>query len=164
MLPSWENRPVTVANLLNPAFCGEIIRIMLKAYKTETNKSLPFELVFLVLPLVLHKQSRESLPSTTSKNFYEWLEENTMTKIYLVDKIKNIVSYTREAILFLIYHEAININSNGELDFVPYRKSSLNYFNNEEIEDIYKKAKMIGKWFGKIGDTKTIYAAIGIKP
>ena len=130
MLPSWENRPVTVANLLNPAFCGEIIRIMLKAYKTETNKSLPFELVFLVLPLVLHKQSRESLPSTTSKNFYEWLEENTMTKIYLVDKIKNIVSYTREAILFLIYHEAININNNGELDFVPYRKSSLNYFKS----------------------------------
>ncbi len=87
-----------------------------------------------------------------------------MTKIYLVEKIKNLVSYTREAILFLIYHEAININNNGELDFVPYRKSSLNYFNNEEIEDIYKKAKMIGKWFGKVGDTKTVYAAIGIKP
>ena len=71
-----------------------------------------------------------------SQFFYEWLEENTMTKIYLVEKIKNLVSYTREAILFLIYHEAININNNGELDFVPYRKSSLNYFNNEEIEDI----------------------------
>ena len=37
MLPSWENRPVTVANLLNPAFCGEIIRIMLKAYKIFMN-------------------------------------------------------------------------------------------------------------------------------
>ena len=33
-----------------------------------------------------------------------------------------------------------------------------------ERRDIYKKAKIIGKWFGKVGDTKTIYAAIGIKP
>lgn len=164
MIPAWENRPITVANLLNPAFCGEIIRVMVKAYKSETNQALPFELTFLVLPLVLHKQSRDSLPSMTSKNFYEWLEENTMTKIYLVNKIKNLVPYTREAILFLIYHESININRDGELDFVPYRKSSLNYLNDEEIKIIYKKAQMLGKWLGKAGDTKTIYASIGIKP
>lgn len=164
MIPNWENRPITVANLLNPAFCGEIIRIMIKAYKSETEKALPFELTFLVLPLVLHKQSRDSLPSTTSKNFYEWLEENTMTKIHLVNKIKSLVPYTRESILFLIYHEAININNDGELDFIAYRKSSLSYINNEEIQTIYKKAQMLGKWLGKVGNTKTIYAAIGIKP
>lgn len=164
MIPNWENRPITVANLLNPAFCGEIIRIMIKAYKSETEKAFPFELTFLVLPLVLHKQSRDSLPSTTSKNFYEWLEENTMTKIHLVNKIKSLVSYTREAILFLIYHEAININNDGELDFIAYRKSSLSYINDEEIQTIYKKAQMLGKWLGKAGNTKTIYAAIGIKP
>jgi len=164
MIPNWENRPVTVAHLLNPAFCGEIIRIMVKAYKTETKKALPFELTFLVLPIILHKQSRESLPSKTSKNFYEWLEENTMTKIHFVNKIKSLVPYTREAILFLIYHEAINITDNGELDFIAYRKFSLNYLNNEEISSIYSKAQMFGKWLGKSGDTKTIYASIGIKP
>lgn len=164
MIPNWENRPVTVANLLNPAFCGEIIRILIKAYKSETDKALPFELTFLVLPLVLHKQSRDSLPSTTSKNFYEWLEENTMTKIHLVNKIKSLVPYTRESILFLIYHEAININNEGELDFIKYRKSSLSYINDEEIQTIYKKAQMLGKWLAKAGDTKTIYSAIGIKP
>jgi len=164
MIPTWDNRPVTVANLLNPAFCGEIIRIVLKAYKSETLKALPFELTFLVLPLILHKQSRESLPSTTGKNFYEWLEENTMTKIYLVNKIKNLVPYTREAILFLIYHEAITVNHDGALEFITYRKSSLNYLNKEEIQTVYKKAHMLGKWLGKAGDTKTIYASIGIKP
>lgn len=164
MIPSWENRPATVANLLNPAFCGEIIRVMLKAYYSETNKALPFELTFLVLPLVLHKQSRESLPSSSSKNFYEWLEENTMTKIYLVEKVQHLVPYTREAILFLIYHTAVNFNAHGGLEPIPYRKSSLQYLNSEDIITIYKKAQLVGKWLGKAGDTKTIYASIGIKP
>ncbi len=164
MIPKWTDRPVTVANLLNPAFCGEILRVMIQAYEKETKKTMPFEIAFLVLPLVLHKKSRDTLPKTISKNFYEWLEENTMTKISLVSKIKDLLPYTREAILFLIYHNAIKISDNGELEFVKYRKSSLNYINDSEVQEIYKKSQMLGKWLSKAGSTKTIYASIGIKP
>jgi len=164
MIPKWEDRPVTVANLLNPAFCGEILRLVIKEYEKESGDKTPFELLFLVLPLVLHKQSRESLPATTSKNFYEWLEENTMTKININNKVKSLVPYTREAILFLIYHKAIKINENGKLEFVKYRKTSLPYIDDNEVKDIFKKSSMLGKWFSKIGNTKTIYASIGIKP
>ena len=164
MIPKWEDRPVTVANLLNPAFCGEILRLVIKEYEKESGDKIPFELLFLVLPLVLHKQSRESLPSTTSKNFYEWLEENTMTKININTKVKSLVPYTREAILFLIYHKAITINENGKFEFVKYRKCRLPYIDDNEVKDIFKKSSMLGKWLSKIGNTKTIYASIGIKP
>jgi len=164
MIPKWKDRPIIVSNLLNPAFCGEILRLAMKAYEKETGKKTPFELLFLVLPLVLHKKSRDSLPTTTSKNFYEWLEENTMTKINISNKIKSLVPYTREAILFLLYHEAIKINENGKLEFVKYRKPSLDYINDYEVKDIFKKSLMLGKWLGKVGNTKTIYASIGIKP
>lgn len=164
MIPNWKERPTIVANLLNPAFCGEIIRIAIKSYTDEHNQPMPFPLLFLILPLVLQKQTREKLPATTSKKIYEWLEENTVIKIHLSKKVKNLVPYTREAILFLIYHEAIKINDNGKLEYIKYRKKSINYIQDEEIQNIYKKSQMIGKWFTRIGDTKTIYASIGIKP
>jgi len=164
MIPKWKDRPVTVANLLNPAFCGEILRTTMKSYSTETDKAFPYALSFLILPFLLNNQIREVLPTKTSKKFYEWLEENTIIRINLANNIKNLVPYTRDSILFLIYHESLKINNNGELEINKYRKKQLNYIADKELEDIYKKAIMFGKWLSKMGNIKTIYVMLGIKP
>ena len=164
MIPKWEDRPVVVANLLNPAFCGEVLRIGIKAYTKETNQGLPFSLTFLFLPILLHKETRERFPKSVSTKFYEWLEENAMVKIFIGTRIKNLVPYTRESIQFLIYYEAISINNKAELELISYRKKAIQYKNSNEIEDIYKKAEMLGKWLGRTGNIKTIYSLIGIKP
>ncbi|MDQ7084394.1 MAG: DUF6521 family protein [Sulfurovum sp.] len=108
MIPQWENRPVVIANLLNPAFCGEVLRIAIKAYQKETNHGLPFAVTFLFLPLLLDKNTRDRFPKTTTSKFYQWLEENAVVKIFIGTRIKNLVPYTREAIQFLIYYDAIN--------------------------------------------------------
>jgi len=164
MIPKWEDRPMVVANLLNPAFCGEVLRIGIKAYTKETNQGLPFSLTFLFLPILLHKETRERFPKSVSTNFYEWLEENAIVKIFIGTRIKNLVPYTREGMQFLIYYEAIKINNQAELELISYRKKKVLYKNSNEIEDIYKKAEMLGKWLGKTGNIKTIYSLIGIKP
>jgi len=52
MLPNWENRPEITANLVNPAFCSEIMRECVNAYKIETKENFPFALSVLVLPLI----------------------------------------------------------------------------------------------------------------
>ncbi len=164
MIPKWEDRPIVVANLLNPSFCGEILRAVIKAYTKETSQGLPFTLTFLVLPILLNKETRERFPKSVSTKFYEWLEENAIVKIFIGTRIKNLVPYTREGIQFLIYYEAININNKAELELIPYRKKTIQYKNSNEIEDIYKKAEMLGKWLGRTGDITTIYSLIGIKP
>ena len=164
MIPKWEDRPVVVANLLNPAFCGEILRIGIKAYQKETGKGLPFALAFLFLPLLLHKETREKFPKKVSKNFYEWIEENAIVKIFIGQRIKELVPYTREGIQFLIYYEAINIDNYARLETISYQKKQLNYKNDNEIKEIYTKAKMLGKWFSRIGDIHTIYTILGIRP
>ncbi len=164
MIPKWEDRPVVVANLLNPAFCGEILRIAIKAYTKETKQGLPFSLTFLFLPILLHEETRNRLPKSVSKNFYEWFEENAIVKIFIGNRIKNFVPYTRESLQFLIYYEAIKINNQAELELVPYSRRKIGYRNSNEIDDIYKKAEMLGKWLGRSGNIKTIYSLLGIKP
>ena len=94
----------------------------------------------------------------------KWLEENAIVKIFIGTRIKNLVPYTRESIQFLIYYDAININTKAELELISYRKKAIQYKNSNEIEDIYKKAEMLGKWLGRTGNIKTIYSLIGIKP
>jgi len=38
MIPKWQNRPIIVANLYNPAFCGEVLRVAIKSYEKEKKK------------------------------------------------------------------------------------------------------------------------------
>lgn len=166
MIPKWEDRPVIVANLLNPAFCGSVLRIAIQAYQKETDKAFPFELIFLILPFILHKNTRDSLPTKSSKKFYEWIEDNSSIKIHITQRIKNLVPYSREAILFLLYHQVIEINELGQICVTPTtsRKKSIKVLNDDEWTSIQKKAEMFGKWLSKAGNSKTIFAIIGIKP
>lgn len=162
-IPKWQDRSIVVSNLLNPAFCGEILRLSIKAYNKESEKGFPFALSFLILPILLNKETRDNLPKTATKKFYEWLEDNVQVKINLANQIKNLTPYTRESLLFLIYHEKLKINDIGKLEFTGSKQKKIDY-SIDEIKEIFKKANMIGKWFAKTGDIKTIYALVGIKP
>lgn len=164
MLPNWENRPTIVANLLNPAFCGEVLRITMQSYEKQKKEAFPYPLAFIVLPILLHKNIRHSLPKTSTTKFYDWLEEDDSTRLYLPKKIKNLVPYTNESIRFLIYHNAIKFDESTNLIVSKHRKKKIEYSNNSEITLIFNKSKMFGKWLTSIGDVKTIYSLIGIKP
>ena len=50
-MENWEDRSKIVANLLNPAFCGEILRRAIVSYnENEENMLFPFSLLYLILP------------------------------------------------------------------------------------------------------------------
>lgn len=51
-MENWEDRSKIVANLLNPAFCGEILRRAIASYNdNEENMLFPFSLLYLILPI-----------------------------------------------------------------------------------------------------------------
>jgi hypothetical protein len=161
MLPNWEERPLTVANLLNPAFCGEVIRRCITEYQKINSVGLPFQLAFLVLPIILNKQIRESLPKTSGKNFVAWIEENQIIKKDLPNIIKNIVPYSQESIMFLMMYEIIKINENGNFE-VMTKSKPINEEN--EVTDCYKKSELLGKLFAKAETSQFIFINLGIKP
>mgnify|MGYP000535543387 FL=1 len=61
----WSERAQEIAFLLNPAFCGRILYSTIKTYANNSHRALPFPLIYLVLPLVLHKSTREKINSRT---------------------------------------------------------------------------------------------------
>ncbi len=66
MMDRWEDRPTEVANLLNPAFTGALLRRSLEAYSTEIRSGMPFGLAFLVLPMSLHPGTARRFPPGSS--------------------------------------------------------------------------------------------------
>lgn len=162
MLPNWEKRPEITANLLNPAFCSEIIRVCVSAYKLEKNSNFPFALTFLVLPLILNNRIRERLPKTKKNTIHGWINKNEDLKIGLADNISSFIPFTKETIMFALSHNTIGIDEFGNIDIKP-RSLKLKP-EDEEIKSCIKKAEIIGKIFSKSGNPLTIYSIFGIKP
>ena len=162
MLPPWKERSQIVANLANPAFCGKIIHNCIKGYKDEGNPSFPFALSFFVLPLILHKQTRDCLPSSSRKTLHTWLDENNQLKINLAGRIKSYMPFTKETIMFLIASNAVTINEKGEIEANSIKSTFTTEEDNDELLDCFKKAQLLGKILAKSGNISTIYSIIGV--
>lgn len=160
----WEERPITTANLLNPAFCGELIRRCADSYYEETNKPVPYVLLFLMLPIILHKTTRDSLPKTSRKSLHEWLEKNQFVKIGFVDRCQQMVPFVKEALMFLLQNNAIEFDEKGNISVLKFQMKKINEMHATEINECYNKSKLIGKLLAKSGKPETIYSLFGVKP
>lgn len=166
MLATWEERSVISANLLNPAFCGEVLRRTIWSFnQNDKDENMPFSLAFLVLPIVLHKDTREKMPLRSSTYFHSWVDSNEQLFIDFANRVKLLTPYTKESIMFLLKHNAILINDNGGFEVVePYRKRNVRGDSIEEVNSILKKAELLGKWLRLTGNPQTIYMFLKIKP
>lgn len=164
MLPTWEQRSIITANLLNPAFCGEIIRLATSSYEKKAGKPLAFPLSFLILPLVLHKKTRDTLPKTIATKLHDWLSSNDELKIGMAERIKYLVPYTRETILFLLFHEVLSLDNAGQLTVTSTSKVQYPDSLTEEIHEILKKSQSIGRWMAVFPRESMVYTMFGIQP
>ncbi|TDX44478.1 three component ABC system middle component [Orenia marismortui] len=163
-MKSWQDKPVEVSYLLNPSFCGELFRRSMKKYKNVTSNNLPYPLIFLILPIVLHKVTRDKMPSTARKKMHTWLQENPEVKINFAKRANNLVPITKETIIFLLQLNAIEIDDKGNLKLKNYRRKNITSQKEGEVANCYRKAEIIGHWFGKMEKVSTIYTMWGVRP
>lgn len=159
----WDLRPKEVAHLLNPAFCAILLRESAVGYQKETGRGMPYPLSFLVLPIVLHAPSRNVLPRTIAKKLHAWIEENQMARVRFVERVRSLVSHTKESIIFACNGRILEILDSGGLAHLG-RQPKLPWGHNSESFFCCQKAHFLGRWFGHSGDLSTIFAIWGIKP
>ncbi|WP_287818152.1 three component ABC system middle component [Bacteroides sp.] len=164
-MEQWENRSPIAANLLNPAFCGEIIRRTITAYNDNDEKLLfSYSLMPLVLPILLHKKTRDKMPMRSSTYFHHWVDENEPLFLNFADRVKELLPYSKEALMFLLSHRCASITDDGKIEIQNYRKRNLRGENTDEVQSIFKKAELLGKWLRLTGNEQTIYMFLKIRP
>lgn len=159
----WNERSKEVAYLLNPAFCGRIIYNTVKTYGETIHRAFPFPLTYLILPLVLQKNSRELINSRTQMLI--WTQRYPETLIDFPKRARELVPITNEAIELLLQAGLLQLTNNGELEVVQTIKAlSKTKYTNDEIKDCISKSEHIAKWFATAGKAETIYICLGVKP
>ncbi len=164
MIKEWEDRTAMLANLLNPAFCGEILRRFIKSYNDNCENQTSFLLCFIVLPFVLHKETREQLPKSTNTHLLTWIDSKDALFIDFPNRVRDLKPYTKEALIFLLNQQAINFIEEYKIEVVAFRKKKFNGEDTEEAEEIFKKAEFLGKWLTKADDIKTLFSFLRITP
>ncbi len=159
----WDQRPVEIRNLFNPAYCGLILDRSFRGYQEEDPRGMPFSLTMLILPLCLHKQSRELLMQGNRRYFLKVASDHPELLVDFSRRTTDLLPFTFEALGFLMQLGAFTVASDGRLAPVSagIRKTVT---GTAESIACQRVARYLGKEFARVGDRTTVYATLGIRP
>ena len=163
MLP-WENRPNEVANLFNPAFCALLLTDSIAGFQEYVESGMPYPLSFLILPLTLHKSTRELLPKSLRTKLHVWLQSRPEVRIGFAKRSCELVPYTKEGLVFGLQANSIEITQEGTLAACKGLGKISSWVDEAESAICREKSRFLGRWLAHSGDVSTIFVMWGIRP
>lgn len=165
-MKTWTARSKEEAYLLNPAFCCTILAATMSDYVNTKKEGIPFPLLFMVLPIVLHKFTRNSLPPSIRTSMAAWLQENAFARVLFYERLVSLKPHTREAIQFGMLRDWIVMGPGGlwrtTLDESDVHSDIQRL--TDEARECVMRARFVGRWFAAAGTASTIMALWGIRP
>lgn len=159
----WDQRPFEIRNLFNPAFCGLVLSRALHGYEEEDARGMPFSLTLLVLPLCLHKDSREVIARSPRSYLLKTAEKNQQIMVGFADRVTQMLPYTFEGFGLLMETGCISVAEGGRIQAVA-KKVRKTVDGTAETVSCQKVARIVGKEFARIADRATVYSTFGIRP
>jgi hypothetical protein len=159
----WDQRPFEVRNLFNPSFCGVALFRALEGFEEEEPEGMPFSLAMLVLPLCLHKASRNIIVDKPRRYLLRTLEANPQMLVGFANRTNTLIPFMFEALGFLMERGCFTVSDKGQLKTVDNRVRK-SVTGTVESVSCQKVARIIGREFARIADRVTIYTSFGIRP
>jgi hypothetical protein len=161
----WSERPSEEASNLNPAFCGELIFRTVSEYRRLRQQPFGFALSFVVLPIALHKATRDQLPGNASAAFAGWAADRGPFLAEFPDRVLRLVPVTRETLLFLVQHKIIRFEEGGLVPGAkPISRSARPSRVTDDVADARSAAALLGRWFANQGSASSIMQNLGVSP
>ena len=163
----WSDRPREEANLLNPVFFAHLAERAASGYRDRAGAGLPWPLVFLAIPAVLHKPTRDALPSNVRTSMASWTQSHPLLLASFAERASSLVPLVREALIFGLAHRVVVLDG-AALEPPPHRRRRSSRVPWREPTDDYRdclsSAAFFGRWCGGSGNIATVYALWGVRP
>lgn len=159
----WSIRPIEVRNLFNPAFCGLVLHRAMSGYQEVDQLGMPFSLSLLVLPMSLHRQSRELIRRGNRNYLLRVMADHPELQVGFGPRCTEMLPFTFEALGVLHSMGTLNVSSSGRLT-VAGEGVRRTVIGTDESKMTQRVAAFIGKEFARIRHRSTIYSTMGIRP
>ncbi len=162
----WLDRPTEIAHLLNPAFCGTVLSASVSGYATRHTDGMPFPLTFMVLPIILHRSTRQALPPNTRTSLPAWLHRHSSSRVLFHERLASLKPFTREAMLFALLHHWLVLSPDGSLGVTMTQSQMRRLLArlDGEARECGMRALFLGKWFAAASSPETVMTAWGVRP
>jgi hypothetical protein len=162
----WTSRPTEERALLNPSFCSCLLWQAAIGYKSIAGESLPFDLSFLVLPIVLHRATREALPTSVRTSLTVWIDDNPLARLRVADRARLLLLFTKEAMMFGGLHGLIEFQTDAITANIGWKKSIATDLKDstDEVRSCMKRAHFVGRWLASSGTSSTVMTIFGVRP
>lgn len=162
----WGERAPEERALLVPSLSAVLLWQAAVGHQAAINSGLPFDTAFLVLPIVLHRETRESLPKSVATSLAVWLDEHPLVRARMADRARVIVPYTKEAIMFGGTHGLLSITGYEVKANPDWKRKVVSGLKgtSDEVRACAKRAEFVGRWFAKAGSSRTVMALLGVRP
>jgi hypothetical protein len=145
------------AAYLNPALITALIAAACQGYNAARSQAMAWPLAFIVAPLVLHRPTRDGLPQTTATRLATWTGRNTLLQAGFPARAKALAPTVREGLRFGLRQRALTLGPDGLASAIPVRLAG-------DAGIIVDKARFVGRWLARSGDTVTIFGLLGVEP
>lgn len=159
----WSQRPFEVANLLNPAFCSVLIAKSSSGYTKESKQAMPLPYAMIILPLILHKATRQSFPRRINAKLYSWILSQEELLLFAPTRIIRLRNLSQESLIFGIYNKLLRLDEQGNLLLGGISFENYLPLDDSEALDCLSKAFFLGRWLGRNLDVLTILMLLGVE-
>jgi hypothetical protein len=161
----WAERPPEEARIFNPAFCGELLGRTVCEYHRNRQASLNVATAFLILPLILHRPTREALPGRANVAFAGWVADRAALLAGLPERSRRLRPVSREALSFSLGHQLLAFEGGGLVPGArPVRSNTRFAVSTDEVNAARSAAGLLGRWFAGQGTQASILQGMGIAP
>jgi hypothetical protein len=124
---------------------------------------MPFSLTILILPLCLHRQSREILQQGNRSYLLKLISGHPELLVDFARRTTDVLPFTFEALGFLMQVGSFRVEDGGRFKAVAagVRKGVT---GTVETVSCQRVARYLGKEFARIGDRSTLYTSLGVRP
>lgn len=151
--------------LFNPAFLTRLLHAAASDYAGYGQRWMPAHLGFLLVPLVLHKPTREDLPGLASAQMQKWIREHPRHLVHLEARVVSMRAFVGLAMGFGL-RRGVLVSADGLLGPGSVKRRPAGYAEAEsdEVRDCVRVAHFLGRWFARQPDSATLLAMWGLRP
>lgn len=163
---AWVDRSPEEANLLNPGFLATLIDSAAAGHRELAAAGLPWPLVFLALPAVLHKRTREALPRDVRASMAGWVRSHPLEVQEIAERAPALRATITEGLVFGLAHGTIAREGSRLLPGRRGRKRPGEH-RREPTDDFAScatRARFFGRWSAVSGTPATVFALWGLRP
>lgn len=156
---SWDERTAAVADLLNPALLAVITAAAASEYERRDGRPMPFELAFLVTPLVLHRATRAELPKRVDSHLARWVTTHEVLAAGFGERARALVQPVREGIRFGLRTGTLDLQGTALTGNLRLRRPA----KIGDVAEIVAKAGFAGRWLTQLESPATAFALLGVE-